>query len=84
MKTIGELLPKEQANLLTPKVKGMTKAQLEKELKTHPRSDLSFKDYERLMAVVTKRVNSGQTVLTYSSHNFKHNPQDPSTCSCLV
>ncbi len=83
MSTLGELLPKNQARLLTDKAKKFTKAQLEKEFKAHPRSSLSFHDIEGLMAVAIKRINSGDTVFTWTSHSFKHNPQDPSTCSCL-
>jgi hypothetical protein len=82
MSTLGKLLPKSQAKLLTQKAKNLTKAQLEKEMKAHPRSNLSFHDMEGLKAVAIKRMNGGQTVFTFKSHNFKHDPQDPSTCSC--
>ena len=35
MSTLGKLLPKSQAKLLTQKAKNLTKAQLEKEIQSH-------------------------------------------------
>ena len=82
--TLGSLLPSSQAKLLTAKAKKLTKKQLEEAINKHPHKGLSHKDIASIRKVSIERINGGQSVLTWSSHNFKSdevNPQDPSTCS---
>lgn len=82
MDTLGSLLPKKQAKMLTKKVRRMTKEELEAQSHAHPKSDLSYKDLNGLRNVAIQRINSGDTIFTYSNHDFsKKDPQDPSTCS---
>lgn len=85
--TLGSLLPASQAKLLTPKVKGMTKKQLEAAVNKHPHPDLNHKDMHSLRKLTINRINGGQSALTWSSHDFtdhKVDPQDPATCSCFL
>lgn len=85
--TLGSLLPSHQAKLLTPKVKKMTKRQLESAINKHPHPSLSHKDIASLRKVAIERINGGQSAYTWSSHNFtahEVDPQDPSTCSTFL
>lgn len=87
MKTLGELLPKKQAALLTDSVKAMTKKDIEKESANHTRSNLSYFDVASLKNLAITRINAGQTIYTYSNHTFdkqSEKEQDPSTCSCFI
>jgi hypothetical protein len=82
--TLGDLLPPSQAKLLTSAAKKLTKKQLETSINKHPHPGLTHKDIASVRKVSITRVNGGQSVLTWSSHNFSDeevNPQDPSTCS---
>ena len=84
--TLGSLLPKKQADMLTDKAKRMTKNDLERQAMLHPKSDLSYQDIDSLRNVAVARINNGDTVYTYGTHSFhsKHkSAQDPSTCSCF-
>jgi len=86
MKTIGSTLPKKQADMLSDKVKNMTKEELERQALIHPKSNLSYQDIKGLRNVMLERINDGDTVLTYDNHSFHighKDPQDPSTCSCF-
>jgi hypothetical protein len=86
MKTLGELLPKKQADMLTNRVKKMTKADIEEQAALHKRSDLSYYDITSLKHLAVHRINSGDTIYTYSSQSFikkGNGKQDPSTCSCF-
>jgi hypothetical protein len=82
--TLGSLLPSNQAKLLTPAMRKMTKKQVETAVNKHPHPALSHKDIASLRKLSIARINGGQSALTWSSHNFTDhdvNPQDPSTCS---
>lgn len=84
--TIGALLPASQAKLLTPKMRKMTKSQIEKAVNQHPNHTLDHKDVASLRKLAIERINNGQSVMTWSSHKLtahEVNPQDPSTCFCL-
>ena len=85
MKTLGDLLPKKQAGLLTKKVAGMTKKQLEKEVATHPKSDLSYKDIKGLRKLAVTRINKGLPIYTFENHSFHEgdSKQEPNTCFTL-
>ncbi len=86
METLGDLLPKKQAKMLTDKVRSMTKKDLEREANSHPRSNLSYHDIDGLRSVALHRINKGDTVFTFENHNFNSkdkDAQDPSTCSCI-
>lgn len=84
--TIGSLLPASQAKLLTPKMRKMTKSQLEAAVNKHPNHSLTHKDVASLRKLAIERVNNGQSIMTWTSHNLtahEVNPQDPSTCFCF-
>ncbi len=85
MKTLGEMLPKKQSGLLTKKVANMTRKQLEKEVNSHPKSDLSYKDIKGLKKLAVMRINKGLSMYTFENHDFHEgdSKQDPSTCFCL-
>jgi len=86
MKTLGDLLPKKQAALLTDKVKQLTKAEIEKQARMGKHSDLSYFDIKSLRYLMVTRINDGLTILTYDKQSFKkegNDGQDPSTCSCF-
>ncbi len=82
MKTLGALLPKKQAKLLTPKVRRMSRSKLEKEIASHPKSDLSYKDLAGLKKLAVNRINNGLSMYTWDKHNFHpgDDEQEPSTC----
>jgi hypothetical protein len=84
--TIGSLLPADQAKLLTKKMRNMTKRELETAMNKHPNHNIDHKDMAGVRKLMITRINSGQSALTWTSHNFTThdvNPQDPSTCSCF-
>lgn len=82
MKTLGSLLPKKQAKLLTKKVRGLSREKLEEEMKDHPKSDLSYKDISGLKKLAVMRINKGLPMYTFEKHNFHEgdDEQEPSTC----
>ena len=85
MATLGDLLPADQASMLSSAAKGLTQSDLEKALDNIGGSDLTVKELESLRALSLKRINSGETPFTWSSHSFSTEPvndQDPNTCSC--
>ncbi len=87
MDTLGDLLPRKQAGLLTNKVRQMTKEDLEQESANHEKSDLSYHDIASLRRLAVERLNHGMTIFTYSNHSFDKKSgkeQDPSTCSCFI
>ncbi len=86
MKTLGDLLPKKQAELLTDHVRNMTREDLEEQSANHHKSSLSHHDVSSLRRLAIARINAGQTIYTFSKHSFdkkSNKEQDPSTCTCF-
>ena len=86
-KTLGELLPGNQAELLTENAKKLTKSELEESLNRHPDTGLYFEDLSSLRKLATRRINKGETPFSWSSHDFKDEDKEhdhPSTCICII
>ena len=85
MSTLGELLPAEQASMLSSAVKNLNQSELESAVNNISASDLTVKELDSLRTLSLKRINNGETPFTWSSHSFSTdsvNDQDPNTCSC--
>ncbi len=84
-KTLGDLLPADQAALLSSEVKKLSQKDLEAALDNIGGSDLTVKELDSLRALSLSRINNGDSPFTYTKHNFSTasvNDQDPNTCSC--
>lgn len=85
MSTLGDLLPADQASMLSSAAKSLNQNELESALDNIGGSDLTVKELESLRTLSLKRINSGETPFTWSKHSFSTAPvndQDPNTCSC--
>lgn len=86
MATLGDLLPEDQAALLSSEVKKLSQGNLEAALDNVAGSDLTVKELDSLRTLSLQRINNGESPFTYTSHSFSTssvNDQDPNTCSCI-
>ena len=85
MDKLGCLLPKKQAALLTDKVRNYTKEELEEQINSHPKSDLSYQDLKGLKELAVRRINKGQSMYTWERYNCRtgDSKQGASTCICF-
>lgn len=85
MATLGDLLPKHQAALISQAVADLSQEDLEASINNAADSHLTVKELASLRKLALTRVNAGETPYTWSKHNFSTDDvsdQDPSTCSC--
>ena len=81
---LGDLLAKEQSKMLTSKARNMTKADVDAMINRKGKAKVSKKDKASLRKLAINRINSGQTLLTFSHHALESHEgtkQDPNTCS---